>query len=326
MGSPMKSNQSAVAGGIATSPAGGQGGDGLGRSGLGASGGQRLPVAPRERKPALAALAVLLILGGALTSAYLVMASGQRVSAIRVAQPVAAGQRIPLSALEEVQVSDTGADYYINWTERAAVARAYAAVPLVQGALLTNRMVSRTDDAAKGRVVLGLALKPGQFPSRGLETGKRVSLYAVGGGTGGGPRAGTVLSADAIVVGVSQGGDSGRLRGDQTTVDVAVPPNEAPAVTQAASAGSVAVALIPEGTRVTGGGQPQQPPPSTERPAQPEGSQSPPAGGGGQTPAQNGGGTTGGTGGANGGTTGAPRSAPNQGPGGGQAPNGTGGD
>ncbi|XVQ12195.1 hypothetical protein ACQP1W_06365 [Spirillospora sp. CA-255316] len=322
MGSAMKSNQSAVAGGIATTPAGGQGGDGLGRSGLGASGGQRLPVAPRERKPALAALAVLLILGGALTSAYLVMASGQRVSAIRIAQPVAAGQRIPLSALEEVQVSDTGADYYINWTERAAVARTYAAVPLVQGALLTNRMVSRTDDAAKGRVVVGLALKPGQFPSRGLETGKRVSLYAVGGGTGGGPRAGTVLSADAIVVGVSQGGDSGRLRGDQTTVDVAVPPNEAPAVTQAASAGSVAVALIPEGTRITGG-QPQQPPPGTERPAPPEGSQSPSPGGGGQSPAPNGGGTTGGT---NGGGTGGATGAPNQGTGGGQPPNGTGGN
>src|SRR5688500_13092246 len=112
-GRAMKSNQSAVGGGIATTPAGGAGGPGqqgpgqqgpgqagLGRTGLGASGGQRLPAAPRERKPALAALAVLLILGGALTSAYLVMASGQRVAAIRIAQPVAAGQRIPLGALE----------------------------------------------------------------------------------------------------------------------------------------------------------------------------------------------------------------------------------
>ena len=306
----MKSNQSAVAGGIATTPAGGQSGDGLGRSGLGGSGGQRLPSAPRERKPALAALAVLLILGGALTSAYLVMASGQRVSAIRIAHPVAAGQRIPLSALEEVQVSDTGADYFINWSERAAVTRAYAAVPLVQGALLTNRMVSTTNDAARGRVVVGLALKPGQFPSRGLETGKRVSLYAVGGGTGGGPRAGTVLSADAIVVGMSQTRDGGRLRGDQTSVDVAVPPNEAPAVTQAASAGAVAVALIPEGTRVTGG---QQSPPPGERSASPDDTRTPGPGGG--TPTA----PTGGTGGPTGGN-GPAGGAPTQGPGGGRTP------
>jgi hypothetical protein len=284
----MKSNQSTVAGGAASGPQGGTGRpDGLGGSGLGHSGGQRLPVAPRERKPALAALAVLLILGGALASAYLVMASGQRVAAIRIAQPVAAGQRIPLSALEQVQVSDTGADYYINWSERGNVTRTYAAVPLVPGALLTNQMVSRNDDAAKGRVVVGLALKPGQFPSQGLQTGRRVSLYAVGGGTGGGPRAGTVLSSDAIVVGLSQGDrDVNRLRGDQTSVDVAVAPRDAPLVTQAASAGAIAVALIPEGTQLPAGGRQQDPPPQDEP------SQNPPPVQG-QTPDQTPGGGTG---------------------------------
>ncbi|WP_433329001.1 hypothetical protein [Spirillospora sp. CA-294931] len=278
MAKAMKSKQTAVAGGVSNAPAGGgQPAATLGRSGLGASGGQRLPVAQRERKPALAALAVLLILGGALASAYLVMASGQRVSAIRVAQPVAAGQRIPLTALEEVQIGDTGVAY-IAWTNRAKVANAYASVPLVKGALLTNGMMSATDDAAKGRVVVGLALKPGQFPAKGLQSGKRVSLYAVGGGTGGGPRAGTVLSADAIVIGIGRSGDSGRLRGDQTTVDVAVPPGEAPLVTQAASAGTLAVAIIPDGTRVTGGPPPQQQTIPSETPG---GTQNP---GGGQTP------------------------------------------
>ncbi|WP_329522350.1 hypothetical protein [Spirillospora sp. NBC_01491] len=257
MDQPMKSNQSTVA---ATPQGTAQGGPGgLGRSGLGTSGGQRLPSAPRERKPALAALAVLLILGGALASAYLVMASGQRVSAIRIAQPVAAGQRIPPGALQEVQVGDTGIEY-INWSERQNVARYYSAVPLVKGALLTNAMVSRADDAAKGRVVVGLALKPGQIPARGLETGKRVSLYAVGGGNGGGPRAGTVLSKEAIVIGVGGGGGD-RLRSDAITVDVAVPPDEAPLLTQAASAGAVAVALIPEGTKL------EEPAAAPDRPA-----------------------------------------------------------
>ncbi|WP_067454222.1 hypothetical protein [Actinomadura macra] len=256
----MKSNQPTVAAG----PSGGTAG--LGRSGLGTSGGQRLPTSPRERKPALAALAVLLILGGALASAYLVMASGQRVSAIRIAQPVAAGQRIPAGALEEVQVGDTGIQY-INWTERQNVGKYYAAVPLVKGALLTNSMISRADDAAKGRLVVGLALKPGQFPADGVDVGKRVTLYAVGGGTGGGPRAGTVLSADAIVIGMGRGG-SGRLRSDQTTVDVAVLPADAPLLTQAASAGSVALALVPDGTKVAA------PPPGAQGK---QGGQSPPA-------------------------------------------------
>ncbi|WP_202125939.1 hypothetical protein [Actinomadura physcomitrii] len=257
MRSAMKANQSALAGGSSGGSAGPNAGGGLGRSGLGTSGGQRLPVSPRERKPALAALAVLLILGGALASAYLVMASGRRVSAIRIAQPVAAGQQIPQSALEEVQIGDTGVQF-INWSERLNVSRYYASVPLVKGALLTNGMISRTDEAAKGRLVVGLALKPGQLPSGGVESGKKVTLYAVGNvGGGGGPRAGTVLAAEAIVINVGgAGGD--RLRSDQTTVDVAVAPGDAPQVTEAASAGTVALALIPDGTKPPGaaGGQP----------------------------------------------------------------------
>src|SRR5690606_41119785 len=68
-----------------------------------------------------------------------------------------------------------------------------------------------------------------------------VTLYAVGGGQNGGPRAGTVLSEDAIVVGISGDRDTGglggaRLSSDQTSVDVAVPPGDAAKVTQAASA------------------------------------------------------------------------------------------
>ncbi|TYB48391.1 hypothetical protein [Actinomadura chibensis] len=290
----MKANQTTVSGG---GPGSSGGTPGLGRSGLGTSGGQRLPASQRERKPALAALAVLLILGGALASAYLVMASGERVSAVRISQPVAAGQQIPASALEEVQVGDTGIQY-ISWSERAKVTRYFAAVPLVKGALLTNAMISPADGPAKGRLIVGLALKPGQFPSGGLETGKHVTLYAVGGGTNGGPRAGTVLAQDAIVMAVGGGsGGSGfggaRLRSDQTSVDVAVLPAEAALVTQAASGGTVALALVPDGTKValpppaTPGkngeqnqGGTQQPPTGGTVPVPPQ-SGAPPAGNGG---------------------------------------------
>lgn len=249
VGSAMKANQSTVSGGGAAGSSGGTAG--LGRSGLGTSGGQRLPTSPRERKPALAALAVLLILGGALASAYLVMASGERVSAIRVAQPVAAGQKIPASALEEVQIGDTGIQY-LAWTERAKVTRHIAAVPLVKGALLTNGMISPETAPEIGRVIVGLALKPGQLPSGDVVPGSHVALYAVGGGQNGGPRAGTVLAQDAVVIGIggaSDGGGPTRLRSDQTSVDVAVLPADAAQVTQAASAGAVALALLPPGTK-----------------------------------------------------------------------------
>ncbi|RFS86329.1 hypothetical protein D0T12_06935 [Actinomadura spongiicola] len=286
MGSAMKSNQSTISGGGAAGSSGGSAG--LGRSGLGTSGGQRLPTSPRERKPALAALAVLLILGGALASAYLVMASGERVSAIRIARPVAAGQPIPASALEEVQIGDTGIEF-LNWSERARVPRHTAAVPLVKGALLTNGMISPMDAPSSGRLIVGLALKPGQFPSDGLDIGGHVLLYAVGGGTNGGPRPGTVLSRDAIVIGVGadDGGGAGlggpRLRSEQTSVDVAVAPADAPQVTQAASAGTLALALIPPGASVA-----VPPPAKTVEPDPAEPDPARPPGPGGQTPGSGG--------------------------------------
>jgi hypothetical protein len=230
---------------------------------------------PRERRPALAALAVLLILGGALTSAYLVMASGQRVSAIQISQPVAAGQQIPVTALEEVQIGNTGIEF-ISWAERDRVTQAYAAVPLVKGALLTNGMVAQSNAAAGGRVIVGLALKPGQLPAGGLRPGDRVSLYGVAVQSSASVRAGTTLAEDAVVYGVAGAGEQ-TLQADQTMVSVAVPPEQAPQVTQAASAGAVAVALIPAGTKVPAGAQA---PAQGQAPA--SGQQTPP---GGPTPA-----------------------------------------
>jgi hypothetical protein len=274
----MRTSQS-TAGGAATASAAVSG-----NSSLSSGPGQRLPVPPRERKPALAALAVLLILGGALTSAYLVMASGERVSAIRVAHPVAAGQQIPPDALQEVQIGNTGIDF-INWSERGRVTQAYAAVPLVQGALLTNQMVTRDAAATQGRVTLGLALKPGQLPSQPLVNGDHVAVYAVG-GQGSGVTGGTLLANDAIVQDVRKLGE-GTLESNQTRISLAVPPDQAPGLAQAASAGAAAIALVPPGTAVPGssssGRQPAKPAPGTG------GRQSaPPAGeqGGGQ---QNGG-------------------------------------
>lgn len=222
------------------------------RSALGAGGaGQRLPVARRERKPALAALAVLLILGGALASAYLVITSTDQVSAIRIREPVAAGQKIPLSAMEEVQISAASGLEYVPWADRQEFAEAYAVVNLVKGTLLTGGMASPagSNPAAEGKVVVGLALKPGQFPAGGLSAGDQVSIYAVGGEGGSGSiPPGTLLAEQAVVYNVARPGEE-ELQSDQIQVSVAIPSEQAARVAQAASAGAAAVALIPPGAK-----------------------------------------------------------------------------
>ena len=75
---------------------------------------------------ALAALAVLLILGGALGAGFLVLQSGKRVAAIEISQPVGAGQQIPLSAMQEVQIASGTGLSYVPWNEASQVAHFYA--------------------------------------------------------------------------------------------------------------------------------------------------------------------------------------------------------
>jgi hypothetical protein len=241
--------------------------DTAGRPSLGTAAGQRIPVPRRERKPAMAALAVLLIVGGALISAYLVMASGRRVPVVGIAAPVAAGQRIPASALREIEVSSSGGLDYIPWADRGKVTETFATVTLVKGALLTNGMISTDSSVAKGTVVVGLALKPGQMPAGGLQAGDRVALYAVASqGGSSGAQSGTVLAQAATVYDVVQPGEND-VQSDTVSVSVTVPVGQAPAVTQASSAGAVAVALLPAGEQAPQTPQaPKQPKPDQSRP------------------------------------------------------------
>src|SRR4051812_50126689 len=65
--------------------------------------GRRAPSAPRERKPALAILAVLLIVGGALAAGTLVIKSGHRVGAVEGTPGIPPGGQIPASGLPRGQ-------------------------------------------------------------------------------------------------------------------------------------------------------------------------------------------------------------------------------
>lgn len=208
--------------------------------------GERLPARPRERKPALAALAVLLIVGGALASASLVLRSSQTVPAIGVAKHVARGQRIPLDALRQVQVARSGVEY-VPWAQRDQVARFYAATALVPGSLLAHRQVSTSRMVGPGEVVVGLALKPGQLPAGQLKAGDTVKAYGVvtgGSASGGGGSGRGVLASAARVYEISEG-DSGSVGESTVQVSIVVDDAEAGPLTQAASNGNVALVLVP---------------------------------------------------------------------------------
>jgi hypothetical protein len=215
-----------------------------------APGSRRPPRVARERRPALAALALLLIAGGALGAAYLVLQNGHRVAAIEITRQVGAGERIPPGALSEVDIAVGSGLSYVPWSEAGQVGRFYAATAIPPGTLLTSSMVARVNGLASGKAVVGLALKDGQLPD-GLQAGDRVNLYQVSDASQSCPGTpGSMLASNAVVLGI--GAAPAATSSSSIDVRVALDPSVAGVVTCNAANNNVAVAVLPRPAGGTG--------------------------------------------------------------------------
>jgi len=225
-----------------------------------APGWRRMPSAPRERKPALAALAVLLVALGAVAAGYLVINAGHRVGAVEITQQVGQGQRIPASAIKEVEIASNSGINYVAWQYANRVAGIYAAVQIPAGTLLTSAMTSATNNLAAGKVQVGLSLKPGQAPANlligqsveafGVGTGSGCGAAAAGGGGAGGTGGGNGGNGSGSGVPITTGViasvvGSTASNGSTAAVTLAVPDADAGVLACYASAGDVAIALTP---------------------------------------------------------------------------------
>jgi hypothetical protein len=228
-----------------------------------ASVGERLPVAPRERKPALAALAVLLVLVGALGATVLVLRAGNKTEAIKITERVAAGQSIPASAMTEVDVASGTGVNYVQWAQRNALNNYRAATDILPNTPLVGEMLTQDKGLANGKVIVGLSLKDGQYPA-GLSAGDTVAAYRVGTDSS---KASSSSSSAGTAAGAGSTGTSGSQGNNLITanarVQSATPPtgdtigsgdlpvtlivdqSDAAGLTQAASAGQVALVVVP---------------------------------------------------------------------------------
>jgi hypothetical protein len=210
-----------------------------------------MPSAPRERKPALAALAVLLVALGAVAAGYLVISAGHRVGAVEITAEVGQGQQIPASAIKEVQINADSDVHYVAWQFANRVTGVFAAVQIPAGTLLTPSMTTATSNLTAGKVEVGLSLKPGQAPAN-LLIGQTVQAFPVGNGSGcaggaNGSGAGTTAApGESITTGtiVSVIGTTS-TNGSTAAVTLAVPSTDAGILACYASAGDVAIALTP---------------------------------------------------------------------------------
>jgi hypothetical protein len=205
----------------------------------------RLPVAPRDKRPALAALALLLILLGALGSALLVFRSGDRESVLAASHDIAFGQTVTRSDFKTVRAAADGValvpahliDSYIG-------TRATSAIPA--GALLSPKMFNvntLVPDSGEG---VGIVLDPTRRPSQVPKTGQIVRVYFVAGNgssTEALPNNPVIVNA-ARVIAVGHGAGAGT-----TSITVLVRSDLAGDVANFASSGNLAVTVLPDDTK-----------------------------------------------------------------------------
>lgn len=205
---------------------------------LTADGRGRLPAPVRDRRPALAALALLLVLGGALASALVAYRSGDRVDVLVARGDIEAGQVLGPGDVSVARVAADGA----ATIEAAALGNfvgttATGRVPA--GTLLNRSMfLASSSVAPPGSVVVGVVLSASQRPAVELRAGDVVRVYLVP-REAGGAVAGTVLARAVRVaeVGPSAGGDAVRL-------SLLVPEGPSVSVVSAAATGSIAVTRL----------------------------------------------------------------------------------
>jgi hypothetical protein len=139
------------------------------------AGPSRLPSA-RERRPALAALAVLLIVGGAFASGWLALQLGNRESYLVLTTDVAPGEEITEEHVGEVELTEdveglvpADGDFFSS--------KHYARTRLLASTILSTGMVSGTSTVSEGQQVVAIPVEPLEMPSS-LDEGGVISIIA----------------------------------------------------------------------------------------------------------------------------------------------------
>jgi hypothetical protein len=197
-----------------------------------------LPLPRRRRRRGLLAIAVVMVVLGALGAAFLATSLGETSSVIAVARAVPWGQELTAADLTEANVSSDPALEPIPWAERNQVIGMVATTTLTTGSLLTREALSATRLPPTGKQLVGVAVAQGQAPVTPLVPGDAVLLVPVSSDAG---RTGstTVSPVEGTVVSAGPVGTDGRR-----VVDVLVDESDGPDVAANAAAGGLAIIVV----------------------------------------------------------------------------------
>lgn len=208
--------------------------------------GGRLPTNTRRRRPAVAALAALLIVGGALIAGLLAIRMDERQAVIQVSQNIGVGEKITVDDLAETRVAGDGLKL-IPADQASKVINTYAKVNLVRGQLLNEGQFVKDAPIAEGKAAVGIALVGGRVPASGLQPGDLVELIRIG--TGNQPPVvlgtGTILDVPKVSASSALGDKSSST---SLSATVLVDQEMVKTVTDASGNNRIAVGLLKSGT------------------------------------------------------------------------------
>jgi hypothetical protein len=203
----------------------------------GAAPATRLP-STRERKPALFALAVLLIVGGAVLAGWLALREGHTSSYLVVRDNVAVNEQITSSDLGVIELPTSSSGNFVPAGRRDDVVGTYAQADLLAGTPVVSAMYGKQPALPEGASRIGLSLAPGRYPPS-LGIGDNVTIVVLDPNGDSNDALGTAV---AVVRGVENAGS-----GQGVIVDAVVSEQCNTVLTAAAANGDVALNLLAPG-------------------------------------------------------------------------------
>jgi hypothetical protein len=195
----------------------------------------------RRRRPALLALAVAMVVLGALGASFVATSLGETTSVVALARAVPWGQPLSAADLIEARITSDPALSPIPYADRDELIGLVAATDLTAGSLLTRDALTDERFPPPGQHLVGVAVTTAQVPATPLRSGDEVLLVPMA-TEGMAPAAGadTPVSVQATVTNTGPVGVDG-LR----VVDVLVDDADGADVAARAAAGLVVIVVVP---------------------------------------------------------------------------------
>ena len=209
---------------------------------------QQLLSSPARRNRSRVAVGVFLVVTLSLAFAVSYSNAGERQAVLAVARPVAPGAVIAGADLRDVRVSADPGLRSIPATDRSKVVGRVAGVALVPGTLVTPAQLASGPRVEPGRAVVGLALKPGQFPPELRAGDPVVVVLTSAGGAAPTVEGDTTPTAAVSVKGRIAGVVPSPGGGPETVVSLDVADAIAPAIAIAAGRGQASLILTGTGS------------------------------------------------------------------------------